>query len=117
MSVTDPSLVLKDCPAAGSGVHQYLYYGACRCLELGVPESIAAEILRQKTSGCGRSVPDHEIRNAIKDARKKVGHKLAYHRGSSTPQAPSWPKLDAAKRALIVKHGIDAADLCDLSPS
>jgi len=36
---------LKLCPASGEGVHKWLYYAACRCVEAGLTNDEAEEII------------------------------------------------------------------------
>ena len=107
---------LPSPPTAGSGVHRWIFAAACLCVEAKLPDAVAIDVIREKSRGCGRRVPFNEIRGAIKDALRKVSRGSAYRRDPSTPEAPRWPKIDAAKRDLIFKHGIGASELCELSP-
>jgi hypothetical protein len=111
------SLLSRDCPKTGGGVHKYLFWAACLCIETKVPDAIAFDLIRQKTRGCGRRVPLGEIQDAIRYAHQKILHHIPYKREASSPEAPRWPKVDTTKRGHIIRHGIGAADLCDLSPS
>lgn len=61
-------------PSTGGGVHPFLFHAACCCAEAKFSDAEIANFLSEKTSDCGRPVPNREINAAIRDARRKVGY-------------------------------------------
>jgi hypothetical protein len=102
-------------PAAGAGVHKWLYSVARQLHTHRTREEIIA-LLTTATTGCGRSVPQREIAAAVDDAQKTAWQPTG-KAGVFTP-APTatWPEVNQAARLEIVKDGGGLADLWELSP-
>lgn len=71
---------LKECPVGGTGVHAFLYYAACRCLDAGMSiddaEAYIAPLMSRPPA------PPDEVRDALESASGE----------RSTP--PRWPGRD-----------------------
>ncbi len=91
--------LLGPVPRAGSGVHRWLFFTSLKLHGRFPPERIF-EILRVAVTNCGRSVPDSEIRNAVKNsARGEVRMSLPAQRGGG---GKAWPDVDHAAVRRVV---------------
>jgi hypothetical protein len=59
--------LLQGCPAAGSGVHPWLFKAARYLHRYHSPEQIC-EILRERVADCGREIEPHEIPDAVQNS-------------------------------------------------
>ena len=57
--------ILDTCPAAGDGVHFWIYAAACALARAGVDPQMAARLIRDGSADCGRHVEAREIIEAI----------------------------------------------------
>jgi hypothetical protein len=109
--------LLNGCPAAGSGVHSWLFRTAKRLHEHGVPAAGIIELLRAGARACGRTVSDKEIADAVSSSLKVANLKIegeSYEPGSN--QSP-WPKPDFVRIARLVAEGSSLYDLWERSPA
>lgn len=73
--------IQKECPDGGSGVHNWVFHAACRCVDAGLEDTEAEELI---TSLMTRTpTPGSEVQSALDSARRT-------ERGPST----KWPKRD-----------------------
>jgi len=99
-------------PAAGTGVHSWMFRVSRQLHAHRTSEDIVA-LLKSALAGCGRTVPDREIRAAVEDSRA-----CAWEPSGSptwTPASPKWPAVNEGRRAEIVASS-GLADLWELSP-
>ena len=80
--VTPVKIRLKQCPASGEGVHRWVDYAACRCVEAGLTNEEAEEIIEGMMTRDPN--PPSEIEDALRSARGE--RKSAPHRASPIPQ-------------------------------
>jgi len=64
-------------PAAGNGVHQWLFATACSFHEAGVSTAAKIEYLRQASRNVRRNVPEREIKGAVTAAEAKTASIVA----------------------------------------
>jgi hypothetical protein len=107
--------LLANCPAAGQGVHRWLFCVA-RCLHAFMPEhEEIAQLLQVYTPGCGRHVSRREIDDAIRDSRR-----CAWRPGEPRtvkPDAPKqWPVKNYERIEAIARVGPCLYDLWEESP-
>jgi hypothetical protein len=109
---------LANPPAAGSGVHQWLFATACLLHEAGYSTTAKLELLEQATRNVGRTVTKREIKGAVSDAEKKTRPiveepgKIIRFPGSE----PAWPEPDYGHVYLLGKFGPGLYDLWEQSP-
>ena len=90
---------LKQCPASGEGVHRWVYYAACRCVEAGLTNDEAEEIIEGMMTRDPN--PPSEIEDALRSARgeRKPGPRwtpaLPHRIGDVTASGPSLVELVA----------------------
>jgi len=107
---------LNGCPAAGSGVHGWLFRTAKGLHEHRVPAAAIIELLRAGARACGRWVTDKEIGDAVANSLKVAKLKIegeSYKPGQN--QSP-WPKPDFIRIAQVVGEGRTLYDLWERSP-
>jgi len=132
-------------PAAGGGVHDWLFEVA-RNLHAHLSENEILALLRSKVDRCGRRVPDREVKAAIANARgyawkpKGPTHRpggavparkalripdsvapgplpiAAYSSDESSGQFAPPPKPDLNKIDRLLSDNIGVADLANASP-
>ena len=103
-------------PAAGSGVHGWLFKLA-RQLHAHRDEQEIIDLLSAAVDGCGRHVPHAEIVAAVADARDCAWQPDGAAMPSATKAKPKWPAVDQAKRqAAIEADGVGLADMRGESP-
>lgn len=118
---------LSPPPAAGEGVHAWLFRAARVFRWYGASPEQAAAQLREVVGGVGRTVPDREIRDAVVNASRFPWHErdgrssgfASVRRGdwpTAQPRSPTRPKRDPQLIARIVREGIGEADLWERSP-
>jgi hypothetical protein len=100
-------------PAAGEGVHNWLF-SVARQLHAHLPAVEIVSLLEDCVANCGRHVPRNEIVSAVQNALA-----CAWQRGNrsqSIYSAPKWPSENQEQRAAIVRDGGGLADLWEQSP-
>lgn len=97
-------VTLNPCPAHGSGVHSWIFYAACRCVDGGLTD-VEAEALIEAMMTREPS-PSNEVESALAAAR---GEREAVAR-------PKWPERNRARIAEIARTGPGLAGLQALSP-
>lgn len=99
-------------PRAGEGLHSWLYRTS-RQLHAHLRPHEIFHLLKERVQNCGRHVPDSEIWDAIKNSLECAWQPS----GSTTAPAPvsRWPKVDAEKRAAILRDGNGLVDLWEES--
>lgn len=106
--------LINSPPAAGSGVHDWMF-DVARNLHAHMPAGQIESLIRQKVVGCGRSVPDREIKDAIK---RSVDFAWQPKGSASSPaqavNAP--PKPDPVKIENLARAGLKLADMWEASP-
>jgi hypothetical protein len=79
-------------------------------------ESIV-NLLAVASEGCGRDVPEKEIRDAVASAQGAAWKPSGSSRAVTTPAAPKWPACDlVARKTAIESAGYNLADLWHASP-
>jgi len=103
-------------PRHGSGVHQWLFKCARQLHAHRSTEDITA-LLTAAVDGCGRHVPQDEIKAAVDDAAACAWQPSG---GSpvTTKPVPKWPEVNIdARQAAIIHAGIAGiAGLLEMSP-
>lgn len=98
-------------PAAGTGVHDWLFRVA-RNLHAHMPATQIEALLRARCNNCGRHVPDSEIRAAIKNSMD-----CAWSPNPTNPQPKPQPvQPDLALIEKLVSTDYKVADLFHESP-
>jgi hypothetical protein len=112
----------EHCPRAGTGVHHWLVSEANRCRWRGLAPQTAADVLREASAGCGRTVPGREIQDAVRSAFTSTWHPPGRAsaprwtgRFAVPPTAPKWPAPDAKRIGEIVAENFGLADLWEAS--
>jgi hypothetical protein len=104
--------MLSAPPAAGTGVHNWLFCVA-RQLHAHLPAGEIVALLESRVADCGRNVPRTEIiaavQNALACAWQPNGN------AAPTPAMPKWPCLNQNSRKAILRDGGGLADLWELS--
>ena len=96
------------------GIHRWLYYAACTCVEHTALDDIRIiDLLYAATRGARRPVRRYEIAKAVADARRKCGGPANKPALSFTRR---WPDPDPAAIAAISKTGLSLYDLWESSP-
>ncbi len=106
--------VLASCPAAGKGVHNWLFVAALRLHRHCPNKDELAELLRKATADCGRDVPEEEIWNAINNSQPIADGTVASQ--GALPSGPRWPHRNEEKINAIVQNGPGLQDLQASSP-
>jgi hypothetical protein len=108
--------LLAACPAAGTGVHGWLYKVARQLWAHRTRDEIIS-LLNATVAGCGRSVSISEIVAAV-DNSKETAWQPTGGKGWIAPTAPTktWTGLDAEARAAVVAAGGKLIDLWNTSP-
>jgi len=100
---TTISLDIKPCPAPGDGVHKWVYYAACRAVELGMTDEQAVEII--ETMMTRNPHPTGEIEDALKSAR-----------GERSSPSVLWPLVNDEQVEAIAQDGMRVLDIWETSP-
>jgi hypothetical protein len=99
-------------PRHGEGVHSYLFRLA-RVLHWYRGEKEIVAMLNVLTADCGRRVPEREILNAVRNAKRAEWNPARY---SSQIRPPRWPAVNQEQREAIIATGFGLVDLWELSP-
>jgi hypothetical protein len=97
------SLILNPCPAAGAGVHRWIYYAACSTVEAGQTDEDAIPVIEDLITR--EPNPANEIEAALSAAR-----------GERTASSIRWPQPNVDKIEVVVRNGQSLRDLYDRSP-
>lgn len=104
-------------PQHGEGVHAWLFKVARQLHAHRSAEDIVS-LLAASCHGCGRHVPEREIREAVRDAQVVAWRPSGDSKQIHEPAKPKWPALNKDARAKAISTaGIEGlADLWDASP-
>jgi hypothetical protein len=119
--------MLSACPAAGGGVHLWLFRMARVLHPFFEDKSRIAEMLAQASAGCGREVPESEILSAIANSqacawqprgklesgrdRQPVSRPVSIE--TANPSLSAWPQRNDEQIEAVVAAS-DVAGLADL---
>lgn len=106
------------CPAAGEGVHNYLFTEALKFHRMGVPVEAIYHKLAAAVANCGRVVGEREIADAVHNSAKLACTRRKAEAVRPTAKAAGvWPEVDPVFRARIITDvPMRMADLHDCSP-
>jgi hypothetical protein len=107
-------LRFEPCPATGEGVHIWLLAQANRCRNGGLTKEVTEILLRESSQGCGRRVPEAEIRAAIRKAfstDSTAGENPRPCASKSPPRQKPDRFIDFDQIAAIASGGEGLADL------
>lgn len=107
------SQLLAECPAAGKGVHAWLFKTA-RQLHAHYPAPEIVRLLEQGAAQCGRPVAQREIQDAVQAALQCAWTPASIPRPMRA--VPKWPAVNQEQREAIIRDGPGLADLWDASP-
>ena len=108
--------LLSAPPKSGDGMHPWLYKVARQLHAHRDFESIV-NLLAVASEGCGRNVPEREIREAVQSAKESAWKPSGAPRAVIPPAAPKWPACDlVARKTAIESAGYNLADLWHASP-
>jgi hypothetical protein len=107
--------MIAGVPRAGDGVHGWIYK-VSRQLHAHRTEQDIFWLLKVALDDCGRSVPDKEIRDAVRNS-KATAWQPHLAGGPVIVAQPAWPSRDKDKIDAIVREGIGLQDLWEKSPS
>lgn len=93
-------------PEAGAGVHQWIFRAA-RLMRSTCNSDQTFRIIRECVSDCGRCVPEREIKEAIRNARKDV-IRIADSSPSVARFSSKWPSRDAGLVSSLIEKAPDA---------
>ncbi len=106
--------LLASVPSHGEGVHRWLFRTA-RVLHPYRSETEIAATLRAAVAGCGRTVAEGEIADAILNSKA-----CAWEPGAvgvqRSPRVSAWPTVDHQLRESITANGAGLYDLWENSP-
>ena len=100
--------LLASCPKSGEGVHRWLFVTALKLHRYFKDREELIRLLAEATAGCGRDVPDSEIRDAVCNSNPD--------RDGKPYTGPKWPERNAGRIESIVRNGPTVAALAELSP-
>ena len=106
--------LLKSCPRAGNGVHNWLIRAAVRLHRYFADQNDIADLLQKYSGDCGRDVSETEISEAINISEQW----LAQQKGKPIElrAVPRWPARNDEQIAAITKAGPNLAGLEASSP-
>jgi hypothetical protein len=104
--------LIANPPAAGAGVHKWLY-SCARQLHAHIPAGEIVRLLEAQVAQCGRRVPQREIVAAVRDALSTAWQPTG---SIAAPPAGKWPAVNHEQRESIIRQGGGLADLWELSP-
>ena len=108
--------LLSAPPKHGEGLHQW-FFKLARQLHAHRDFESIVNLLAVASEGCGRNVPEREIREAVQSAKESAWKPSGASRAVTTPAAPKWPACDpAARKTAIESAGYNLADLWHASP-
>ncbi len=115
--------LLTNRPAAGSGIHPWLFECARGLIAWRTPQE-TFRILRAEADKCSRHVPDREILDCLKNARNNWQPQSSAARAialmqieKQAPRQKAWPEIDWPAVASIAKTGDSIATLLSASPA
>ena len=97
--------VLASCPAAGTGVHNWLFRAARVLHPFYADKRELALLLEAASAGCGRDVPEQEIVDAVLNSMPcawKPGEKRGVRIATSTPGP--WPTYQRDLAESIIEE-------------
>jgi hypothetical protein len=97
------SLNLKPCPASGDGVHSWLYYAACRAVEVGMTDEQAVKIIESMMTRPPN--PASEVEDALNAAR-----------GERSGPSVLWPQINGEQIEAVAQDGMRVVDFWEASP-
>jgi hypothetical protein len=100
--------LLASCPKSGDGVHTWLFVAALKLHRHFKDKEELVRRLVEATAGCGRDVPDSEIRDAVRNS--------APDRDGQPHAGPRWPARNAGRIESIVRDGPNFEQLEHSSP-
>ena len=104
-------------PKSGDGIHTWLFK-VSRQLHAHRDEESIFQLLAAQADGCGRHVPEREIRDAIESSKSCAWQPVGSGAAPATKPAPKWPVVDEKRRAAVIAETkITLADLFDMSPT
>src|SRR5437879_1911836 len=106
---------LDGCPAAGAGVHSWLFRTAKGLHEQRVSAARIIELLRAGARACGRTVTHKEIADAVSNSLKVANLTIEEKSYKPAPNQSSWPKPDIIRIRELVAAGSSLYDLWERS--
>jgi hypothetical protein len=106
--------MIAGVPRAGDGVHSWIYKVA-RQLHAHRSEEDIFCLLKASLDDCGRSVPDREIWDAVRNAKATAWRPHLPGEPVIVSQ-PAWPARDKEKIDALVRQGFGLQDLWERSP-
>jgi hypothetical protein len=100
-------------PAAGSGVHDWMF-SVARNLHAHLPAGEIENLIRARVAKCGRVVPDREIKDAVKRSIDFAWQPKSSVGEPAAANAVAKPNLDEIERLCAKGPGV--ADLWEASP-
>lgn len=108
--------LLSAPPKSGDGMHPWLYKVA-RQLHAHRDFEDIVNLLAAVAEGCGRDVPEREIREAVQSAKESAWKPSGATRAVIPSAAPKWPVCDpVARKEAITAAAWNLADLWHASP-
>jgi hypothetical protein len=118
--------LLASPPAAGDGIHRWLYRCAC-ALRGSCAAADSTRLLKAATERCGRTVTERELADAVRNARAEPwrprgispGLRVMLGNGSDVepPRAGiGWPPPDWSTIAAIARTGVGIPEMLKASP-
>lgn len=100
-------------PSAGSGVHDWMF-SVARNLHAHLPAGEIENLIRDRVAKCGRTVPDREIKDAVK---RSIDFAWQPKGDAGAPSlASEKPQPDLAKIEYLCARGPRITDLWEASP-
>lgn len=99
--------MVAGCPQSGSGVHRWLFLCARQLHSHLSPEHIE-HVLSEAVAGCGRDVPEREIRDAVKNS--DPAHRNNFRR------IAAWTTADAARIEEVLRRAPTSTELAAMKP-
>src|SRR4051812_47899728 len=78
--------VLASCPAAGKGVHNWLFIAALKLHPVVSDKDELIRMLLEAAAHCGREVSEVEVANAVLNSARVAGGKVG-----EMAMRPPWP--------------------------
>ena len=105
--------LLRSCPRAGEGVHNWLFRVA-RQLHAHLPAVEIVDLLERAIKNCGRFVPRSEIVDAVQNSIPCAWQPCC--RSQPIHSAPKWPAVNQERRDEIIRDGGRLVDIWEASP-
>jgi hypothetical protein len=107
--------LLASPPRAGDGIHSWIFK-VCRQLHAHRSEKDMFNLLKVTLEDCGRTVPDLEISEAIRNSKPVAWHPKKDGEPVFTPPHPRWLEPDLNAIDAIVRSGAEVCDVLAKSP-